>query len=71
MLHGLVAALALGTVGAAASAEKSLGSADMKGFMANLGAEPHPTTPQEFGTFIRSELAKWAKVVKESGARAE
>ena len=50
---------------------KSLASADMKSFMENLGAEPRPTTPQEFAAFIRSEHTKWAKVVKESGARAE
>jgi tripartite-type tricarboxylate transporter receptor subunit TctC len=50
---------------------KSLASADMKAFMENLGAEPRPTTPPEFGAFIRSERTKWAKVVKESGARAE
>ena len=50
---------------------KALASADMKTFMSGLGAEPQGTTPQEFGAFIRSELAKWAKVVKESGARAD
>jgi tripartite-type tricarboxylate transporter receptor subunit TctC len=43
----------------------------MKAFMANLGAEAHGTTAQELGAFIRSELAKWSKVVKESGAKAE
>ncbi len=50
---------------------KALATPDMKTFMGSLGAEPHPTTPQAFGAFIRSELAKWSKVVKESGARAE
>ncbi|MGZ8268868.1 MAG: tripartite tricarboxylate transporter substrate binding protein [Burkholderiales bacterium] len=50
---------------------KSLGTSDMKTFMENLGAEPRGTTSQEFGAFIRAELTKWAKVVKESGARAE
>lgn len=50
---------------------KGLASADMKAFMANLGADPRPTTPKEFDGFIRSELTKWAKVVKESGARAD
>jgi tripartite-type tricarboxylate transporter receptor subunit TctC len=49
----------------------SLGTPDMKNFMANLGAEPHGTTPSEFAGFIRSELTKWSKVVKESGARAD
>ena len=50
---------------------KTLASAEMKTFMENLGAEPRPTTPEAFGTFIRTESTKWAKVVKESGARAE
>jgi tripartite-type tricarboxylate transporter receptor subunit TctC len=50
---------------------KALASADMKSFMATLGAEPRATTPQEFGAFIRAELTKWSKVVKESGARAD
>jgi tripartite-type tricarboxylate transporter receptor subunit TctC len=43
----------------------------MKTFMSGLGAEAHGTTPQEFAAFIRSELTKWSKVVKESGARAD
>ncbi len=50
---------------------KALNAPDMKAFMAGLGAEPRATTPQEFSAFIRFELAKWAKVVKESGARAD
>lgn len=50
---------------------KGLDRPDMKTFMAGLGAEPRATTPQEFSAFIRSELTKWAKVVKESGARAD
>ena len=28
-------------------------------------------SPREFDAFVRSELAKWAKVVKLSGAKAE
>ncbi|HET7158232.1 MAG TPA: tripartite tricarboxylate transporter substrate binding protein [Burkholderiales bacterium] len=50
---------------------KALHSSDMKTFMENLGADPRPTTPREFDAFIKSELTKWAKVVKESGARAD
>jgi tripartite-type tricarboxylate transporter receptor subunit TctC len=50
---------------------KAVNSADMKTFMENLGADPRPTTPQEFDAYIKSELAKWAKVVRESGARAD
>lgn len=50
---------------------KALGGPDMKTFFSGVGAEPRPTTPQEFSAFIRSELTKWAKVVRESGARAD
>ena len=35
------------------------------------GNEPWWSTPDEFGVFVRAEIAKWAKVVKESGASAD
>jgi tripartite-type tricarboxylate transporter receptor subunit TctC len=35
------------------------------------GAEPRTQSPAEFGAFIRSETAKWAQLVKETGIRAE
>ena len=35
------------------------------------GMEPVSSTPGEFAAYIRSEMTKWAKVVKASGARAE
>jgi len=34
-----------------------------------LGAVPMPGSPAEFGTFIRDEYRKWARVVAQSGAR--
>jgi len=35
------------------------------------GTEASGTTPEEFATYIKSEIVKWAKVIKESGARAD
>ena len=35
------------------------------------GVELVPSTPEEFGAFIRQDIAKWAKVIQFSGARAE
>lgn len=35
------------------------------------GAEPSPSTPEEFGALIRSEIVKWAEVVKASGAKLD
>ena len=29
------------------------------------------TTPDEWGSFVRSEIAKWAKVVKAAGVKVE
>ena len=48
-----------------------LGQPDIKAQLSGLGAEPVGSTPQEFATLIRSEIAKWAKVVKVSGAKLD
>lgn len=38
---------------------------------ASLMAEPVPTTPDEFGAFMKRELAKYERLVKASGARVD
>jgi len=48
-----------------------LGAQDMKDRLERLGAEPSPQSPEEFGRFVREEIAKWARVVKASGATAD
>ena len=48
-----------------------LALADVKERLAGLGAEPAPMSPEEFGRYVRAEIAKWAKVVKDSGAKAD
>ena len=37
----------------------------------NEGARFTPWTPDEFAGFVKSEIAKWAKVVKEAGIRVD
>ena len=48
-----------------------LGDADLKERLAKLGAEPGPMSAEAFGRYVQSEIARWAKVVKASGARAD
>jgi tripartite-type tricarboxylate transporter receptor subunit TctC len=49
----------------------ALNSPEAKTRFAGLLAEPVPTTPEEFGGFMRAELAKYEKVVKASGAKVD
>ena len=44
---------------------------DVHARLIGLGTEPRTTTPEEFSTYIRSQVTKWAKVVKDSGARLD
>ncbi|MDQ3026502.1 MAG: tripartite tricarboxylate transporter substrate binding protein [Pseudomonadota bacterium] len=46
-----------------------LATPEMKDRLDKAGAEVRPQSPAQFGTFIRSEKDRWAKVVKESGAK--
>jgi tripartite-type tricarboxylate transporter receptor subunit TctC len=54
-----------------AESVKAIKLRDVKERLDATGFEGIGTTPDEFGTFIRSEVEKWGKVVKASGARVE
>jgi tripartite-type tricarboxylate transporter receptor subunit TctC len=41
----------------------------MKAKFANVGGEPMPMTPAEFGRFITAEIDKWAKVIQFAGIK--
>jgi tripartite-type tricarboxylate transporter receptor subunit TctC len=49
----------------------ALNSPEARTRFANLLAEPVATSPDEFGAFMRAELAKYEKVVKASGAKVD
>jgi tripartite-type tricarboxylate transporter receptor subunit TctC len=44
---------------------------DLKDRLNSLGAEIATGTPKEFADYIAREIPKWARVVRDSGARAE
>jgi tripartite-type tricarboxylate transporter receptor subunit TctC len=54
-----------------AEVARILATPEMKAFFAQQGAEPTPTSPEEFAALIRSEIPKYAKIVKDSGAKVD
>jgi tripartite-type tricarboxylate transporter receptor subunit TctC len=49
----------------------ALASPELKGRLSTQGADAAGGTPEEFVKLLKADLAKWAKVVKESGARVD
>lgn len=50
---------------------KAMRAPDMRERLAGDGADPVSSTPEKFASFIKSEIDKWAKVVKAANIRAE
>ena len=50
---------------------KVLNSSEMKERFAKQGTEVRTGTPESLGQWLRTEQARWAKVVKESGEKFE
>ncbi len=50
---------------------KAINSASVREKYLAMGAEPVGNTPAQFATFIKNEIAKWTKVVKDSGAKVD
>jgi len=42
---------------------------EFRDHLANLGAEPRPQTPEEFGRYINADVAKWSKLVKDNNVQ--
>jgi tripartite-type tricarboxylate transporter receptor subunit TctC len=54
-----------------AEIHRSLQSADLRARLDNDGAQPAPGTPEEFGAFIQTEIARWSEVLKRAGIPAQ
>jgi tripartite-type tricarboxylate transporter receptor subunit TctC len=53
-----------------AAALKALASDDTKKRYLDLGMVPRSSTPDQFDTYIKAEVAKWANVIKEANVQA-
>ena len=54
-----------------AEINKGIKQPDVAKRLAAEGAETVGGTPEEFGTFIKAETARWAKVLKAAGVKAQ
>jgi tripartite-type tricarboxylate transporter receptor subunit TctC len=50
---------------------KTVNGADMRNFISGQGAEPALMDPAEFAAHIKTEIAKWARVIKAAGVKPE
>ena len=50
---------------------KVLASQDVRDQFAQHSAEASPSTPEQFGAYIRQEIARWKKVAGDAGVKPE
>lgn len=55
----------------AAEVNKALTAPDLRDNFQKQGLDPVGTTPEQFDQFIRAEMAKWSKIIKDVGIKAE
>ena len=55
----------------ASAMRQTLQDPDMRRHLSTHGVEPTPSTPEELGRFIRDETAKWAPIIRASGATVD
>ena len=55
----------------AQAVSKAINMSDVRKRFIDLGADPIGSTPDELPAYIRSELAKWGKVIKAAGIKPE
>jgi tripartite-type tricarboxylate transporter receptor subunit TctC len=54
-----------------AETNRALQNADVRAKLAAQGSDTLGSTPAEYAAYIRTEMPRWTKAVKDSGAKAE
>jgi tripartite-type tricarboxylate transporter receptor subunit TctC len=54
-----------------AEINKAVQNPDLRQRLATGGSEPLGGTSEQYAAYIRSEMQRWTKVVKDSGAKAD
>jgi len=55
----------------AADVRKVIASDEVQQALRKRGIDPVTDTPEEFTAFVRADLAKWARIVKTAGVKAD
>jgi tripartite-type tricarboxylate transporter receptor subunit TctC len=50
---------------------KALKAPDTRQRVLELGADPVGSTPAELASYMKAEIAKWAKVIRSAGIKAD
>lgn len=50
---------------------KAMGAPDTRERLYAMGGEPNPGTPEQTAAFLRSEYARWGKVIRDAGIKPE
>ncbi len=50
---------------------KAMNTPDVRDKFAQQGVDPAASTPEEFAEFIRTEVARWGKVIRTAGIKLE
>ena len=48
---------------------KIVATPEVRDALSNQGAEPVTDTPEEFAAIVRADVAKWARIVRATGAK--
>jgi len=54
-----------------AAVNEAVASPGVRDRFAKMGLEPAARTPEQFGALIRSEIARWSAIIKQSGAKVD
>jgi tripartite-type tricarboxylate transporter receptor subunit TctC len=49
----------------------ALGSGEVREQMNVAGVDTQPSTPAQLAAYVRDEIARWAQVIKASGAKVD
>ena len=49
----------------------ALSAPDIKDFLFNQGLDAAPGTPEELGAYMKTEMAKWTKVIRAAGIQPQ